>query len=134
MTAAATKTQADKDREAAAADAAAIAESEAEFKATVEKAADKHQAVIEKHSEPNLAEAAWNATKSDEDPVYKGVSSEFRSKLDFAVESIQASGVASGIAGLEAFDAEVARLIAEQKKADEALVSTKKAEKSAKEK
>lgn len=125
-----TATAAEKADKAAVTDAAAIAASEAKFQETVAKAADDHQAVVAAHSELNLAEAAWNATKSDEGPVYKSVSSEFRSKLDFAVESIQASGIASGIAGLEAFDAEVFRLLDEQKKANEAL-TVKKADKSA---
>jgi hypothetical protein len=108
---AATKSKTDEAREYAEERRIAITEADTAFHADVAKAAEKRDKVYADYPDKsNLAEMAWNATKTDDDPLYKDVVGDFRRKLDFAAETVRATGNAD-IAGLEAFEAEIKRLL-----------------------
>lgn len=62
-------------------------------------------------SATELAEKAWDAVRGD-DPAFKSCLSDFRGKLVFVTQTIIKTG-RSGAVGLEAFEAEVARLSSE---------------------
>lgn len=109
------KSEADKAAEKAAERTNAINEADATFKEEVAKAAEKRAKAIEKvdGASTNLAEAAWDATKAEADPRYRDSAQSHRQKLDAAVVAIQQTGNAD-IVGLEEFEKEVKRLIAER--------------------
>lgn len=92
---------------------AAIAEADAEFQKAVEEAAAARQEVLDQYpDESNIAERAWNQTKSDEDPLYKDTTATHRHRLTTAVDSIRTTGTA-GIEGLQEFEARAIELLAE---------------------
>lgn len=62
-------------------------------------------------SATELAEQAWDAVRGT-DPAFKSCLSDFRSKLVFVTQAIIKTG-RSGAVGLEAFEAEVKRLLSE---------------------
>lgn len=64
-----------------------------------------------------VAEKAWNATKSDEDPEYDGCAPVHKSRLLAVVESVE-NGVPSGIAGLDDYEAAVQAELAEPEVVD----------------
>lgn len=92
---------------------AAINEADAEFREDVAKAAAKRDKAIAKFKSPNVAEQAWNETKSESDPDYNAVSGDFRQKLDNVVQSVKETGNAD-VVGLEEFEKRVVELLAEQ--------------------
>lgn len=97
-----------------AAIAAERAEADAEFRETVQKAADKRAKRLAKlPAGANVAEQAWNETKDELDPLYNAVTPDHKFKLDTAVDHIRRTGSAD-IAGLEAFEARVKELIADE--------------------
>lgn len=64
-----------------------------------------------------LAEAAWDATKPDEDPPFAAVAMDHRGKLLTATRSIYETGTA-GIQGLEEFEAYVLAAVNEYHRAE----------------
>lgn len=68
-----------------------------------------------------VAAEAWNATKTAEDPEWDGCVMEHKSKLLAAVTSLE-KGQPSGIAGLDAFEVKVQRLLADYAAVDDAEV------------
>lgn len=107
------KTDAQKELEASAERTAALSKADTDFTAAVAKAAEVRNAAYAKFPDAgNYAEVAWNATMADTDPLYRDTATTFRQKLDTAVDAIKTTGTA-GIAGLEDFEVEVKRLLAE---------------------
>jgi hypothetical protein len=107
------KSDKDTAREAAAEREQALAQADADFREDVAKAAAKRQKVLDKYPDQgNIAERAWNATKSEDDVEYKALAGEFKQKLDDVVTAVRETGNAD-VVGLEEFEAEVVRLLAE---------------------
>lgn len=106
--------QRDKDAKLAAKEAEKRQEIDAEFREDVRKAAEKRDKALSKlKTGRNLAEIAWNKTKAEEDPAYNAVDSTFRERLNTVVQTIRETGNAD-VVGLEAFEAEVKELVAEE--------------------
>lgn len=107
---------------------AAINEIDATFREEVKAAADKRAAAMAElpGESTNMAETAWNETKSEEDPLYADLAMDFRAKVDVAFDAIKTTGNAD-IAGLEDFEARVKELLAEEKEATEGETKTKAA-------
>jgi hypothetical protein len=107
------KSAADKAAEEAAEQRAAINEADADFREAVAKATEKRDKAIEKATKGksgNVAEIAWNETKSDDDPLYKDCAVDHRRKLDDIVTAVRQTGNAD-VVGLEDFEAKVVELL-----------------------
>lgn len=121
------RSAADREMEEARERQARINEIDATFREEVKAAADRRAKALADLPgySTNFAETAWNETKAEDDPLYADVSPDFRRKLDTAVDSIRNTGSAD-IVGLEAFEARVKELIAEEKEEKEpTAVATK---------
>lgn len=126
------QTEADKAAKEAAERKAAIDKADADFKAAVVKAAEAREKVLEKYPDlGNVAEAAWNETKVEEDPPYKDVTLDKRQKLDSVVDTIKTTGNAD-VVGLEDFEARVIELLKERKLPVAGVVEKDEKEKGAK--
>lgn len=108
------QTEADKAAKEAAERKAAIDKADADFKEAVAKAAEARDKVLEKYPDlGNVAEAAWNDTKLEEDPLYKDVAFTKREQLNAAVDTIKQTGNAD-IVGLEEFEKRAVELLKER--------------------
>lgn len=92
--------------------AAAVVKAEADFQADMQKAIEKRDAVYAKYPSDNLAAAAHDAVKGDDDLVFKSCPPDVQQRLEY-----QAKGVVdTGIANTD-FEKKVAELSAKAAKA-----------------
>lgn len=93
---------------------------DATFRDDVRKASEKRDKALAKlpsSKHGNIAEVAWNETKTDEDPLYKDTVADHRAKLDTVVQAVRETGNAD-VVGLEAFEEKVKELLEEDKEAE----------------
>lgn len=83
---------------------------EADLQEDVNTAVAKHDAALAELPGGSVAERAWNATKADDDPVYREISSVKKQQLAEVEEAVRRTGNAD-VVGLEAYEAEVKRLL-----------------------
>ena len=96
----------------AAEKAAAIAKAEADFQADLQKAIEKRDAVLAKYPSDNVAEAAWNTIKGDDDLPFAQCPHDLKQKLEYQA----AEAVKTGISGND-FEAKAIELASKAKKA-----------------
>lgn len=90
------------------------------FREDVNKAAEKRNKALSKlpaERRKNIAETAWNETKAEDDPDFNAVTPDHRAKLNYTVQTVRETGNAD-IVGLEAFEAKVKELLADEKEAE----------------
>jgi hypothetical protein len=102
----------DDKKDPAAEKAAAIAKAEADFQADLKKAIEKRDAVLAKYPSDNIAEAAFNAIKGDDDLPFAQCSPQVREKLEYQASE----AVKTGVSGND-FEAKAIELAAKAKKA-----------------
>ena len=73
--------------------AAALAKAEADFQADMQKAIDKRNAVLAKYPSDNVAEAAWDAIKGDDDLPFAQCPPQVREKLEYQASEAVKTGV-----------------------------------------
>jgi len=101
----------DDKKDPAAEKAAAIAKAEPDFQADVQKAIEKRDAVLSKYPSDNVAEAAWDAIKGDDDLPFAQCSPHVREKLEYQASE----AVKTGVSGND-FEAKAIELAAKAKK------------------
>lgn len=93
---------------------------DAAFREDVRKAGEKRDKALAKlpsSKRGNIAETAWNDTKTDEDVPYNETAADFRARLDTVVQAVRETGNAD-VVGLEAFEERVKELLDEEKEAE----------------
>lgn len=98
------------------------AQIDADFRADVAKASEKRDKALAKLDKKtggtggNIDEIAWNETKAEDDPVYNALAPDHRQKLRAVTDAVRSTGNAD-VVGLEAYEARIVELLADEKAA-----------------
>ena len=95
------------------------AQIDAKFREDIQKATEKRDKALAKLPNApgaNLDEVAWNETKADDDPLYNALTPDHRQKLRVVSDAVRSTGNAD-VVGLEAYEARIVELLADEKAA-----------------